>query len=219
LITFAEKSSESGKTCALNLLKELNKRFDHFLNIKNEKFSDGLYIASTFLDPRYARILSVEQQNCAKTFIKNHSKQFKKSVTKVTQSEPLAQTSETLSPFESFMETEFSGIPEQAVDEMLDLDKQLLNWWHFICKAKLSYRLEPLDFWLKDTSTQNFKDLKNIALNILCTPSSTATVERVFSAAGNACIGRRNRLSEKRLEMIVFFKNNAKYLHSLNFLK
>jgi len=117
------------------------------------------------------------------------------------------------------METEFSGIPEQAIDVMLDLDKQLLNWWHFISKTKLSYKLEPLDFWLKDTSTQNFKDLKNIALNILCTPSSTATVERVFSAAGNACIGRRNRLSEKRLEMIVFFKNNAKYLNSLSFLK
>jgi hypothetical protein len=219
LITFAEKGSKSGKTCALNLLKELDKRFDHFLNIKNEKFSDGLYIASTFLDPRYARILSEEQQNFAKSFIKDHFKQFGRSVSEVEQSVPVAQTSETLSPFESFMETEFSGIPEQAIDVMLDLDKQLLNWWHFISKTKLSYKLEPLDFWLKDTSTQNFKDLKNIALNILCTPSSTATVERVFSAAGNACIGRRNRLSEKRLEMIVFFKNNAKYLDSLSFLK
>jgi len=74
LITFAEKGSKSGKTCALNLLKELDKRFDHFLNIKNEKFSDGLYIASTFLDPRYARILSEEQQNYAKSFIKDHFK-------------------------------------------------------------------------------------------------------------------------------------------------
>jgi hypothetical protein len=62
-------------------------------------------------------------------------------------------------------------------------------------------------------------DLKNIALNILCTPSSTSTVERVFSAAGNASIGQKNLLSEKRLEMIVFFKNIAKFLNTLNFLK
>jgi hypothetical protein len=30
LITFAEKGNESGKTCALNLLKELDKKLDHF---------------------------------------------------------------------------------------------------------------------------------------------------------------------------------------------
>jgi hypothetical protein len=80
-------------------------------------------------------------------------------------------------------------------------------------------KTDALNFWKEDISVQNLLDLKNIALNILCTPSSTATVERIFSAAGNACIGRRNRLSNSRLEMIVFFKNNAKFLNTLNLFK
>jgi hypothetical protein len=101
---------------------------------------------------------------------------------------------------------------------LLDLDKQLINWIHIVGNTKVNLKTDAFDFW-KSTSINNLLDLKNIALNILCTPSSTATVERVFSAAGNACIGRKNRLSEKRLEMIGIFKNNSKFLNTLNFLK
>ncbi len=116
------------------------------------------------------------------------------------------------------MSTEFSQTDSQTIDNM-DLDKQLIHWTHIIPKSKVNIKTDALDFWRKDSSVQNLLDLKNVALNILCTPSSTATVERIFSAAGNACIGRRNRLSKSRLEMIVFFKNNSKFLNNLNFLK
>jgi len=164
-------------------------------------------------------MLNEEQTNYAKIFLKEFSKEYGNKLTLITETESKVDNSQTISAFKSFMEEEFSEIPTQAVNIMLDLDKQLINWLHFIGKNRINVKTEPLDFWLKDSSTESFMDLKNIALNILCTPSSTATVERVFSAAGNACIGRKNRLSEKRLEMIVFFKNNAKYLNALNFLK
>lgn len=124
-----------------------------------------------------------------------------------------------MTPFESFMETEFSQTSAQTHDNLLDLDKQLINWIHIVGKTKFNLKTDAFDFWKNDTSIDNLLDLKNIALNILCTPSSTATVERVFSAAGNACIGRKNSFSEKRLEMIVFSKNFAKFLNALNFLK
>ncbi len=219
MTAFSNKENEFTKTSAQMLLKELNKRFDPFLDLKHKNFFDGIYIASTFLDPRFARILSVEQTNYAKSFLKEYSKGFDgESVTREeTQSSFTTPTEK--SEFEAFMETKFSQIPSSAVNIMIDLDKQLLNWIHFIGKTRISLNTEPLDFWRNDTSTQEFNGLKNIALNILCTPSSTSTVERVFSAAGNACIGRKNRLSEKRLEMIVFFKNNAKFLNTLNFLQ
>ncbi len=123
-----------------------------------------------------------------------------------------------MTPFESFMETEFSQTSAQTHDNLLDLDKQLINWIHIVGNTKVNLKTDAFDFW-KSTSINNLLDLKNIALNILCTSSSTATVERVFSAAGNACIGRKNRLSEKRLEMIGIFKNNSKFLNTLNFLK
>jgi len=78
---------------------------------------------------------------------------------------------------------------------------------NFISKNLINIETEPLGFWLKDSSTESFINLKKIALDILYTPSSTATVERVLSASDNACIGRKNRLSKKQLEIIVFFQN------------
>ena len=81
----------------------------------------------------------------------------------------------------------------------------------------MKFTIDALDFW----KNQSFEycDLQKFALNILCCPSTTSSVERIFSIANNACIGRRNRLSQSRLEMIVFLKNNSKYLNSLNFIK
>jgi hypothetical protein len=219
LTAFSNKENEFTKTSAQMLLKELNKRFEPFLDLKHKNFVDGIYIASTFLDPRFARILSVEQTNYAKSFLKEYSKGLDGESVSREETQSSVTTPTEKSEFEAFMETEFSQIPSSAVNIMIDLDKQLLNWIHFIGKTRISLNTEPLDFWRNDTSTQEFNGLKNIALNILCTPSSTSTVERVFSAAGNACIGRKNRLSEKRLEMIVFFKNNAKFLNTLNFLQ
>lgn len=216
---FMNKGSESAKICSNNLLIELNKRFDSFLNPENDNFSDGIYIAATFLDPRYIRCLNDKQCNYAKSFIKEYFKIFEKSLPVFEETEKMVETSDNLSQMDLFMEQSFSQIPVQALDLMIDLDKQIINWLHFNSKQRIEFKTEPLDFWLKDNSISNFFDLKNIALNILCTPSSTATVERVFSAAGNACIGRKNRLSNKRLEMIVFLKNNAKYLNTLNFFK
>jgi hypothetical protein len=202
---YRNTGNESISICSKAIDKELDKRFDQFFNPENEKFNEGIYIISTYLDPRFARLLNEKQNDYAKSYIKDFSKDIE---TSGSQSEPetSTKTSEKLSVFESFMETTLSDLPKRSIDNMLDLDKQLLNWNHFISKTCLSIKTEPLEFWRSDSSTEDFKDLKNIALNILCVPSSTATVERVFSAAGNACIGRRNRLSDKRLEMIVFFQ-------------
>ena len=35
------------------LLKELDKRFDHFFNPKNRNFFDTIYLVSAYLDPRF----------------------------------------------------------------------------------------------------------------------------------------------------------------------
>jgi hypothetical protein len=220
LHSFIEKGSDSAKHCAKLLTEDIDKRFDHFFNVENEKFSDGIYIASTFMDPRFARILDEKQRNCAITFIKQYFQQYINN----TEANPESdnnneiQESSDISEFEAFMATDLSRTGSQTIYNM-DLDKQLIQWGHIMSKSKVNMKTDALNFWKEDISVQNLLDLKNIALNILCTPSSTATVERIFSAAGNACIGRRNRLSNSRLEMIVFFKNNAKFLNTLNLFK
>ncbi len=73
LLRQTQIGSEPTKYCAEILIKEMEKRFDHFLDPKNEKFSEGIYIASTFLDPRFARILNEAQREYSKTFIKRYS--------------------------------------------------------------------------------------------------------------------------------------------------
>jgi len=189
LLRQTQIGSELIKYSAEILIKEMEKKFDHFLDPKNEKFSEGIYIASNFLDPRFAGILNEQQRQYAKNFIKSYSQQFNKNIEKITEPEINIENPESLTPFESFMETEFSQTSVETDDNLLDLDKQLINWIHIVGKTKVNLKTDAFfDFWKNDTSIDDLLDLKNIALNILCTPSSTATVERVYSAAGNACI-------------------------------
>lgn len=67
-----------------------------------------------------------------------------------------------------------------------------------------------LQFWKQNSKT--FPCLSDLATDILCCPASTATVERMFSIAGEACSGRRNKLSGSRLECEILIRQNIHYL-------
>ena len=71
--------------------------------------------------------------------------------------------------------------------------------------------MDALDFWVKSESL--FPVLSKLACDVLVVPASSAPVERTFSIAGNACIGKRNRLSGNNLEREVLINNNKDYLH------
>jgi hypothetical protein len=87
------------------------------------------------------------------------------------------------------METEFGEIPVKSVDSMVDLEKHLINWLHFISKTRTSYKTDPLDFWRADASPQNFIALKSIAMSILCTQSWYPNI-------------RSNHLDRKKIDRI-----------------
>jgi hypothetical protein len=129
LLSFSKKGSDSARHCANQLIEDIGKRFDHFFNPENEKFSDGIYIASTFVDPRFARILNETQRNCAINFIKKYFQQYINNTEANPEPESSDETQEmtVLSEFESFMATEFSQTDSQTIDNM-DLDKQLIHW-------------------------------------------------------------------------------------------
>ena len=78
------------------------------------------------------------------------------------------------------------------------------------------FKWGPIKLLESNKENFNFQDLKSIAFMILTIPSSTSSVERVFSAAEIVSLGRKNRLSDDRLEMIVFLKTNSKYLKCLS---
>ena len=52
-----------------------------------------------------------------------------------------------------------------------------------------------------------------IAIDTLIIPGSSAPIETVFSTAGNATIGKRNRLADKNLEREVLLRENKVYVY------
>lgn len=70
----------------------------------------------------------------------------------------------------------------------------------------LSRKLDPLIWW-KDHKTI-YPNLFKLMLLRLCVPSSSVPCERTFSKAGYTITDRRNRLSVKNTEQLLFLNNN-----------
>lgn len=64
----------------------------------------------------------------------------------------------------------------------------------------------PLEFWKK--YKQTFPELYEISLKYLCVPATSVPSERVFSKTGQITNDRRNRLSPKNLDYIIFLNSN-----------
>ena len=75
--------------------------------------------------------------------------------------------------------------------------------------------VDVLQYW--DDLHFQYPLLSKIAVDVLVIPASSAPVERVFYTAREACIGRRNRLTNSNLETKVLIKRNKHYIWSLKF--
>jgi hypothetical protein len=65
---------------------------------------------------------------------------------------------------------------------------------------------DPLQYW--EMHKLLFPHLYILSLKFLCTPASSVPCERVFSKAGEVVSKKRNRLSPKVLEQILFLNKN-----------
>lgn len=70
---------------------------------------------------------------------------------------------------------------------------------------------EPLSYWIEHASS--YPRLSTVALDVLATPASSA-MERIFSTAGDATTGKRNRLGDKNLEREILMKKNKEYFYT-----
>ncbi|XP_015783088.1 zinc finger BED domain-containing protein 4-like [Tetranychus urticae] len=170
----------------------LEQRFACIFDPLNSKF-DAIFITSTWLDPRYRRSLTEEEIQIAKEFIFSFDyidtdfilpeiplKQTKFNCANVTPNQLLLQKPQLRCEIE-----QWSSDPSYHIfDDYLDL----------------------ILYWNDKKST--LKLLSNIALNIICVPSSSACVERLFSLASYACSNRRNRLEGSNLEREVLLSKN-----------
>ena len=68
-----------------------------------------------------------------------------------------------------------------------------------------------LQYWINKQIA--YPKLASVACDILATPATIAPVERIFSSAGEATKGKRNRPSDKKLEREIFLRRNQKYIN------
>ena len=71
-------------------------------------------------------------------------------------------------------------------------------------------KIDPLQFWIH--ASKSYPLISGTACDILCTPASTAPVERVFSYSGEATKGKRNRLKDSNLERETLLRKNKDYV-------
>ena len=102
---------------------------------------------------------------------------------------------------ELIMERRSSEREEEEADE--------LSNYMMLKSPNLEDTFDPFDFWIK--SSHRYPKLAPIAQDLLVIPASSTPIERVFSAAGYASSGRRNRLGGRTLETEVFIKTNKQY--------
>ncbi len=65
---------------------------------------------------------------------------------------------------------------------------------------------DPLHLWA--TQKAVYPHLHCLALEFLCTPASSVPCERIFSKAGEVVNKKRNRLSPRSVEQVLFLNKN-----------
>lgn len=70
----------------------------------------------------------------------------------------------------------------------------------------LDLKDDPIQFWKNHNSV--LVALTEVALKYACIPATSVPSERIFSKAGQIVSQRRNRLSPKNVDMLIFLNKN-----------
>jgi hypothetical protein len=178
-----------------DLLKSLDKRFDHIIN-------QDIFLLSTFLDPNFG--ISAFEPNFPKT--------VKSKIIALTKISEAKQTA--LNPIENSEVSEKGNIlknkrndnyKKHKLSEKKTTDKvDLINDYVSVVD-EINFNGCPLLFW--KANENKFRILSEMARKYLEVPASSAAVERVFSIAGHILSCKR-KMSTKLFCHLVFLKLN-----------
>lgn len=127
----------------------------------------------------------------------------------VDEDTPINEDSQSLEPPLKQFSLLSGLIQERTLSESRNEDVDELSNYMSLKSPIRQDGFDPYDFWNKNCS--QYPKLAPIAQDLLVVPASSTPIERVFSAAGYASSGRRNRLGGNTLETEVFIKTNKKY--------
>ena len=207
-------------TVARKMLKSLSARFKYILDPNDQGF-DAIYMTATFLTPAYRSLLEESLVDQAVVFLLGLMKEATVPSTEPVIIDEITDNSESSNIEEPPMkrykhldrvaellhrkETEEEVCSQEKTKEEEELDTYK--------KSKPDtedVKLDPILFWVNHSVT--FPLLSPVACGILCTPASSAPIERTFSVSGEATKGRRNRLMDYHLERETLLRKNKKYL-------
>ena len=191
-------------TVSSSLQSDLKQRFRRCTD-PGDELHEPLYIVATLLDPRYKSLLNPTQLAHGRkellVMLKDSSSSDSSGCSSLQSGSPAAQQLQDPPPKKKSRFSHLSKVLEEKAKEGLheaskrprgevEIENYLENIHSYPDGS------DPVSFWIQ----QNFPSVSSIAFDVLTIPGSTAPIERVFSTAGNATTGKRNRLADKNLE-------------------
>ena len=218
-----EKKSNATMTIAKKMLENLKQRFAYATDVRDSKF-DPIFVTATFLNPAYKAILEDVQVRAAIRYLKELCKPtVQETLPNLIEDDDATYVPEVEIPVDEVQESEPpSKRPRLLSRVALLLKEKQKDKGKNTCSSEekeierynqeqFDVKLEddPLHFW---ANTKDFPAIASVACDVLCTPASTAPIERVFSTSGESTSGKRNRLADYNLEREVLIRKNKGYL-------
>lgn len=94
---------------------------------------------------------------------------------------------------------ESRGVSNAFAEANIEVDR-------YLAEGNIAREEDPLAYWSHSKAAYPF--LYKLVKQFLCSPASSVPCERVFSKAGEILSKRRNRLSPKVLDSILFLNKN-----------
>lgn len=197
---------------AVEMRKALHRRFSICFTFDYSRLS-YIYFASTYLDYRHRHVLTAEEIAAAKQYLESlYPPQYTFSIENNVNSDGSESNNDsnnnTLDTDSMDECTALSLLSTYGKSENRTSDTDNRQLAHPIIAEFDQYdnyptpinHRSPIDTWNELLSTGRAPVLSSIALDILSIPASSASVERLFSAAGRAKNVVRSRLGESAIE-------------------
>ncbi|CAG5023650.1 unnamed protein product [Parnassius apollo] len=160
-------------------------------------------VLATILDPRFKKKgfkTSDDEKRAGQWLEKAYASHLTKERLAVEETQPTPSTSSgTSNDLLGFLD-----VPDVSTP----LSNSLVDVRQYLEKPVIDRKECPITYW-KYTNNK----LKELAMLYLCIPASSVPSERIFSKAGQILTERRNRLKEKRLNELLFIKQNSCYFN------
>lgn len=168
---------------------------------------DKIVAKACFLDPRFKKIAfgSEENANNAQEWVTEELNQlaaFRQN--QITLDQPPEITPET-QKYDTDIWSNFDKKLSEVKTSSTPASMVVLMITQYLEMPPLDRKNNPLEFWSKHKCI--LPELYELAVKYLCVPSTSVPSERVFSKTGQLTNSRRNKLSPKNLDQIVFLNS------------